>query len=231
MFWPKALAKYHSALEIRDFAKIARVEFKRNELRSQVKICVIDDDSFRARPNLENYGFQFDELQDIRTVDKVRPYEVVICDLMDVGKNFDAAAGGASIISEIKRNYPTKFVIAYSGARSNSQEASSARDYADRFLKKDIEISKLVAELDNAIDYSLDPYEKWTVTRQELIDLEVDLREILKLEDAYVSSVLAKDSSLKKFANAVNSASITGHAKAISQSLVASIIYEILFKS
>jgi CheY-like chemotaxis protein len=227
--WPKNLKKYHSILELRDYSKKVKVDFKRNELRAKVKIAVIDDDSFKPRSNLENYGFQFDELQDIKSIEKVMPYDIVICDLMDVGVNFDAAAGGASIIGEIKRNFPAKFVIAYTGARANSPEANSAKEFADLYLRKDIEISKLVSELDDAIDYSLDPYDKWIITRQGLIDLDIDIREIVKLEDAYVVSVKEKDASLSKFQAAVRTAGISGHAKAIAQGLTASVIYGILF--
>ncbi|WP_420024759.1 hypothetical protein ACN9JG_22875 (plasmid) [Cereibacter azotoformans] len=229
--WLKTLSKYQSVLEIRDFSKKSKAKFNRKELRAKVKIGVIDDDSFKPRANLENYGFQFDELQDITSIDKVIPYDVVICDLMDVGVNFDAAAGGASIIQEIKRNFPAKFIIAYTGARGNSPEASSAKEFADLFLKKDILISDLVSELDQAIDYSLDPYEKWVITRQGLIDLDIDIREVVKLEDAYVSSVKEEDANLSKFQSAIKGAGISGHAKAIAQSLVASVIYGILFSA
>lgn len=229
--WPKKLEKYHSILEIRDYITSKKIEFKRNDLRGRIKIAVIDDDSFKPRSNLENYGFQFDELQDIKSVEKVSPYDIVICDLMDVGMNFDSAAGGASIIGEIKRNYPTKFIIAYTGARANSPESIAAKEYADSYIKKDTEITKIVTELDDAIDYSLDPYEKWIITRQGLIDLDVDLREILKLEDAYVQSIISKDAGLQTFHSAISVAAISGHAKSIAQSLAASIIYGILFPS
>lgn len=227
--WPKKLEKYHSILEIKDYIKSTKIEFKRNDLRGKIKICVIDDDSFKPRANLENYGFQFDELQDIKSIEKVSPYDVVICDLMDVGVNFDVARGGASIIGEIKNNFPAKFVIAYTGARANSVEANAAKEYADLYLKKDIEITDLVAELDSAIDYSLDPYERWIITRQSLIDLDVDLREVLKLEDAYVTSVIEKDSNLATFRSAIQGSGISGHAKGMAQSLAASIVYGILF--
>ncbi|MEH7827531.1 hypothetical protein [Gemmobacter denitrificans] len=229
--WPKKLEKYRSILEIRDYIKSKKVEFKRNDLRGKIKIAVIDDDSFKPRPNLENYGFQFDELQDIKSIEKISKYDIVICDLMDVGTNFDSAIGGASIIGEIKRNYPSKYVIAYTGARANSPESIAAKEYADAHVKKDTEITKLVSELDEAIDYSLDPYEKWIITRQGLIDLDVDLREVVKLEDAYVQSVLSKDANLQGFKSAIISAAIPGHAKAIAQSLAASVIYRILFPS
>ena len=227
--WSKGINRYQSALQIKDHAKKSRIGKTQNELRQAIKIAIIDDEQFKPRSNLESYGYRFDELQDIRSIEQVREYDIILCDLMGVGHNFDSAIGGASVIKEIKLNYPVKFIIAYTGARSNSAEANAAREYADLHLKKDIEISSWVQELDAAIDFSLDPYQRWVITRQGLLDFEVDLREIVKLEDAYVTSISQGDSKLEAFRHAIGVAQLSGHAKAIAQSLAASVIYGILF--
>src|SRR5690606_38120807 len=103
----------------------------------------------------------------------VADYDIILCDLMGVGVNFDQSIGGASIIREIKENYPTKYVIAYTGARANASESNAAKEFADDFLKKDAEISTWVERLDEAIEFSSNPYERWLVTRQSLISDEV----------------------------------------------------------
>ncbi|WP_299636332.1 hypothetical protein [uncultured Ruegeria sp.] len=199
------------------------------EIRSAVKIAIIDDEKFKAHSNLTTYGYKIQELPDIKSLDDVSDFDVVICDLMGVGQNFDKSIGGASIIKELKDNYPTKYVIAYTGARANTAEANVAKQFSDEFIKKDDDITKLVTKLDEAIDIASDPYERWLVTRQGLIDLEIDLRQILELESAYVEAVSSNDSGFSEITAILKEADLGGHAKGIVQSLIASGIWAIVF--
>ncbi|GLQ06061.1 hypothetical protein GCM10007924_12820 [Sneathiella chinensis] len=201
------------------------------ELRGSTRIAIIDDEKFKAYNNLTTYGYNIKELPDITSLDQVVGFDIILCDLMGVGQNFDSSIGGASIIREIKENYPTKFVIAYSGARGNSAEANAAKRYADEFIKKDEEITKWVEKLDRAIEFSSDPYQRWLVTRQGLIDHEVDIRRIVELESAYVEAIKNHDQDFSKVKKMLETIDIGGNAKGIVQSLIASAIYSIIFAS
>lgn len=227
--WIKRLYSFRSANEIRDYAKTRRAFKGKGEVRSAINIAVIDDEKLQARPNLTTYGYRITELPDIRSVLEIEKYDVVLCDLMGVGKNFDQSIGGSSIIREIKQNYPTKVVIAYTGARANTTEAITAKEFADDFLKKDAEISKWVEKLDEAIEVASDPYKRWIVARQGLIDEEVDIRVIVELESAYVNSILGKDDNFSKLRELSRNLELGSHAKSIIQGLISSAIYAILF--
>ncbi|QRZ15730.1 hypothetical protein JWJ88_15580 [Paracoccus methylovorus] len=201
------------------------------DIRSSVKIAIIDDEKFKAHANLTTYGYKIQELPDIKSLDDISDFDVIICDLMGVGQNFDKSIGGASVIKEIKDNYPTKYVIAYTGARSNTPEANVAKQFSDDFIKKDDDITKLVSKLDEAIDIASDPYERWLITRQGLIDLEIDLRKILELESAYVEAIDSNDREFSEVKAILRGADLGGHAKGIIQSLIASGIWAIVFAS
>ena len=190
------------------------------DIRSSVKIAIIDDEKFKAHANLTTYGYKIQELPDIKSLDDISDFDVIICDLMGVGQNFDKSIGGASVIKEIKDNYPTKYVIAYTGARSNTPEANVAKQFSDDFIKKDDDITKLVSKLDEAIDIASDPYERWLITRQGLIDLEIDLRKILELESAYVEAIDSNDREFSEVKAILRGADLGGHAKGIIQSLI-----------
>lgn len=228
-YFPKTINAYSSVLELRDYSQHRKTSMSQKDIRSSVKIAIIDDEKFKAHANLTNYGYQIHEIPDIKSLDEVADFEVVLCDLMGVGHHFDKAIGGASIIKEIKENYPTKFVIAYTGARSNTTEASEAKQHADDFLKKDAEISMWVEKLDEAIDFASNPYERWLVTRQFMIDHEVDLRHIVELESAYVEAITASDSEFSGIRKILDKADLHGNVKNIIQSLIASGIYAIIF--
>ncbi len=228
-FFPKALNSYSSVLELRDYSKGPKTSLNKMQIRSSVKIAIIDDEKFKAHANLTNYGYQITELPDIRSLDDVMEYDVILCDLMGVGNNFDQSIGGASIIREIKDSYPTKYVIAYTGARANSAESKAAKEFADDFLKKDTEITQWVERLDLAIDFACNPYERWLLTRQGLIDEEVDLRRIVELESAYVEAIESKDSDFSSLKSTLEKVDLSGNSKGIIQSLIASGIYALVF--
>jgi hypothetical protein len=97
------------------------------------------------------------------------------------------------------------------------------------FLKKDDDITTWVNKLDAAIDIASDPYARWLVTRQGLIDNEVDLRNVLELESAYVEAIKNSDKSFSAMKVILEKADLGGNAKGIVQSLIASGIYAIIF--
>lgn len=226
---PKPLSAYRSVIELREHSNGKKASMSQKDIRSSVKIAIIDDEKFKAHSNLTTYGYKIQELPDIKSLDEVKDFDVIICDLMGVGQNFDKSIGGASIIKELKDNYPTKYVIAYTGARSNTAEANVAKQFSDDFIKKDDDITKLVGKLDEAIDIASDPYERWLITRQGLIDLEIDLRKILELESAYVEAIDSNDSEFSEIKTILKEADLGGHAKGIVQSLIASGIWKIVF--
>lgn len=223
------LNSYKSVLELRDFAKKHKLNQTQADLRAAVKIAVIDDERFQPYTNLKSYGYDITLLPDISKISEISGYDIVLSDLMGVGAHFDQVIGGASVIREIKTNYPTKIVIAYTGARANSAEAIAAKDYCDHFLKKDADLTEWSEMLDAYVGQVFDPYVMWVNAREGLLDQEIDIRDIVKLEDAYVRSVQTQDAEFKNVQQALSKTNLSGHAKGIVQSLIASAIYGLIF--
>lgn len=223
------LNSYHSVLEIRDFAKQSKLKRTFAEIRGAVKIAVIDDEKFEAYRNLKSYGYNISEHQDISSITEIADYDIVLSDLMGVGKNFDPSIGGASLIKEIKANYPIKIVIAYTGARANAAQAIAAKEYCDHFLKKDADMSEWTEMLDSYVSQVVDPYEKWVAARQGLLEQDVDIRDIVRLESAYVEAILTKDSQFPSLKRHVSKDNLSEHAKSIVNGLITSAIYGALF--
>lgn len=223
------LNSYKSVLELRDFAKKHKMSKTQADLRAAVKIAVIDDEKFQPYSNLKSYGYDITLLPDIAKISEISGYDIVLSDLMGVGTHFDTSIGGASLIREIKKNYPTKIVIAYTGARANSAEAIAANEYCDHFLKKDADLTEWSEMLDAYVGQVVDPYMMWTNARDGLLDQEIDIRDIVKLEDAYVRSVQSQDAEFKNLQQVLSKISLSGHAKGIVQSLIASAIYGLIF--
>lgn len=107
--------------------------------RSRFPIVVIDDKDFTPMKNLQRYNFSVTHFDDISSIDSIYRYPIVLCDLHGVGASLGSRLQGAQVIREIKKNYPEKYVIAYTGDGS-SEMTEVAISYADAYLKKDVGI-------------------------------------------------------------------------------------------
>ena len=159
------LNSYKSVLELRDFAKRNRLNQNQADIRAAVKIAVIDDEKFQPYSNLKSYGYDIALLPDISKISEISGYDIILSDLMGVGTHFDQAIGGASLIREIKKSYPTKIVIAYTGARANSAEAIAAKELCDHFLKKDADLTEWTEMPDAFVGEVVAPYTMWISAR------------------------------------------------------------------
>ena len=175
--------------QIADLKVIARPPL--GTLRERVPIVAIDDKGFVYLNVLRNHGFNIKELLDVTDVKAVESYSIVICDVRGVGKAFGSGFEGAHVISEIKKHYPNKILIVYTGEMF---DASYNQYFAlcDWSMKKDAQSEDWVNILDNAIAAFLDPIDQWKKVRSYLINLDVPTIRLAELEDHYVKSILKK---------------------------------------
>ncbi len=212
--------------DLRNFRQRHRVSIA--DLRGAVPIAVIDDEPFAAETNLRTHGYNITQIGDIKRVDEVEKYRIVLCDLMGVGRHFDKTKQGASLITEIRLAYPATIVVAYSGSSLNSVPARSAKENADLTLKKDEDISEWRRVLDDLIHKASDPYFLWQRTRLQLTTMELDTLTILQLENAYVRSVLSGDAEGKEFGSSARKLSLSSDTRAIVQGLISSAIFKVM---
>lgn len=195
------------------------------EARKKVSICVIDDELFYPLPILRDHGFEIVQVGDISSVSKIDKYDIVACDLRGVGEKFSERLQGAAIIQELKRARPEKYVIAYSGSFDRSTMARIADDYADRKIAKSADIDKWVMVLDQAIQVTTNPVEKWTRIRSALNERKVSSSTISKLESAYCRAIIIGDKA--SFVKSIRKIELVDDVRPIIQGLVASAIWAI----
>jgi len=196
------------------------------EKRTAIRIAIIDDQPFSGQQNLRNAGYNVTEIGDIKNVAEIIQYPIVLCDLQDVGAHFQSKYQGGFLIDEIKKNFPDKFVIAYTGGSPDQSVVNYARRNADAFIRKDVDINEWRDTLDEIIDTLSDPLEVWRRQRDALVDVDVSTKEILRLEDAFVRSVLNR--SKYNYADFVSRVTTNKDVRSIGQSLVASGIFEFI---
>lgn len=196
--------------------------------RAKIGICNIDDEPFAPQVNLSNYGYKIDSIGDIKTVAEIQSYDIILCDIMGVGMNFDNKRQGASIISEVKRRHPEKIVIAYTGAALNQTAARDASTVADDVIKKDTDIEDWITNLDNYSIQALDPYKVWQRIRLSLVKNGTSTAQVLKLENAYVHGIMNKDSSFSKLSEVAHSSSLSKDVRSIVQGLISSAAFHFI---
>lgn len=196
--------------------------------RESVRIAVVDDKSFEPGRLLTNHGYKISYIGDVKNVSELKDYQIVLCDLMGVGQFLDRSDEGAAIIREIRRNYPSILVAAYTGSSSGHEPLRKAKQTADVFIKKDSDIEDWTDELDALVEKALDPSVIWYRVRDELCRQRVGTVEVLRLEDAFVRSLESDDSNFNRLQEAARSQFLGVDGRAIIQGLIANTVFKVL---
>lgn len=212
----KAISEYYRE-------KVATRELR--ERRENVSICVIDDQPFAPQTNLLNYGYRINAIGDIKSIKEIASYDLILCDIMGVGRHFDERLQGASVIAEIRRCHPEKVIVAYTGAALNQFAARQANSLANDLIKKDADIEDWIQKLDEYTTIILNPYDVWQRVRNDLVNREVDTIDILILEDGYVRAVLSGDREFKSMKQALSRTGVRDDVRSIVNGIISSAAY------
>lgn len=164
---------YRGVEDLADWQRKTSTVRSEQQKRANVKIAVIDDQAFSPQQNLRNAGYSIEEIGDIKNISEVEPYQIVLCDLQDVGAHFQSKYQGGFLIDEIKKSYPEKFVIAYTGGSLDLTVVNYASEAADAFVRKDADIYEWRNTLDDLIDSISDPVDVWRRQRDNLVRADV----------------------------------------------------------
>lgn len=220
-----ALHLFKSNSALKGYATSVSQIYDTRSRRKAVKIAVIDDQPFTPQINLQNNGYKFDVIGDIKNISELSEYQLILCDIKGVGKFIGGANEGSVIIREIKNFHPEKIIIAYSASTTNDRSLGIAKSLADTFLKKDIDIDEWLEALDKWSLIAMDPHKIWIRIRSKLINLDIDSKSIMVLEDAYVRSILNNKRGNSVFVDAIKKENLTSDVRSILQGLASSAIY------
>lgn len=195
------------------------------ELRKFVEILVIDDDEFTVGKRLEANNFRLTYKKDIENIRDVSEYPIILCDIRGVGSSLSSQYEGAFLIKEIKINYPTKQIVAYTASQYDPSY-NEYLGYADDIRRKDTEFEEWVEILDEEIEKCVDPVFQWKRIRSRLLDEGVSLTEVTKLESTYVGAV--KNRSFENFEKLANS--MSPQSNQFIKQLLSSIAVEMIMK-
>lgn len=197
-------------------------------LRRSHDMAVIDDEPFSQSQQLRNIGFSIIEVGDINNLKSIESYPIVICDIQGVGKAFGSTVEGAYVISEIRKQYPDKYIIAYS-TNSFNMGYQSYINKADLSLSKANTIQEWTEILDGAVDVISDPKRRWVRMRGELLASGMELYDIFNLEQSYIKSVIEK--SEEPLSEKCNSLELDPRIKDLMSTFITTALSEIIKKT
>ena len=159
------------------------------EAKRRVEIAVLDDNAFSPKEALANHKFHITELgPDIRSLDQISAYPVIVCDVGGVGRAFGSSLEGAHHVTEIRKAYPDKFLMAYTGM-TYSLAMTNALTAADKRMEKDASIDAWVQTLEIGINEVINPRNRWIRMRRALLERRVEIFDVFRLEQAFIKSV------------------------------------------
>lgn len=165
-------------------------------LKRWIEIAVLDDEPFIRTEALRTHGFRITELGgDIKSIEQIAMYPIVVCDIRGVGKSFGSRYEGAHVISEIKKSYPDKYLIAYTGM-SHDITYNTQLVSADAAATKDAPVDYWTQLLELGLTKVGDPKQRWIRFRSTLLERGVELFDVLELEQAFIKSITRRNSGL-----------------------------------
>lgn len=157
------------------------------KLRESVKILFVDDEELEFLEKLKSQKFNVSYKSDIENIYDVSEYDIILCDIRGIGKNFDSFEG-AYLIKEIKKQYPEKYIISYTASMYNP-DYNKYLNHADNVITKGVSSESWIDHLDSAILKIGDPKYKWQKIREDLLNDNFDIKFVAEVEHYYVKSI------------------------------------------
>jgi hypothetical protein len=154
-------------------------------------------------------------------VDQIAEYPIVVCDIRGVGKYLSSDLEGAHLIEEIRKSYPDKYLISYSGAQFDITYNNPLRG-VDASIAKDAPTEQWVAILERGIETITNPKERWIRLRQDLLHRGVEIHEVFKLEQGFIKAIERRDESQ------INVSELPDEAKQVVMSFVRFALVQII---
>lgn len=188
-----------------------------SKLKSQVKIAVIDDAGLNAslKDKLQKLGYQIQYFDDIFNLETVKAFDVIFCDIRGVGKSLNDTYEGAYLIKELRKQYPTKYLVAFTGSDIDRKYNSFIMS-ADAFLEKDSGSEKWTEFIDIALESQANPFFQWKRLMRYLVEKNLNSSTIMRIEDEFVDAILSKKTfPSRKLVSAISSKEIIEALSAI----------------
>lgn len=172
--------------------------------RNNIKVAIIDDMDVPYLDSLHRSGYNVRHYRDIEDFDMLKAYSVIVCDIKGVGKHFGSKLEGAYIISEARKLYPEKYIIAMSSAVYKIS-VTKIIGVADDKIVRDTDLDRVSASIDKAVNTMRSNRLRWLRLRETLLNTHnVDMYDVWMIEQVFIAAMIKKDKSKLENSKAIN---------------------------
>lgn len=196
------------------------------DIRNKYRILIVDDEGFAYLEELRNEGFNIQCVRVIEDLSAVAEYPIVICDIQGVGTQYDPYKGGALVLRELKKKYPFKQYAAYSGFDYDLSIQKNLKGVTT--IPKTTDLETWRSYFDDLIRCASDPKENWKALRSYLLERDVPLMDVFKMESTFVYAYINNDERIKDFPSKKDFPNLSQDIRAIIQNMIATCILKII---
>ncbi len=191
LFMALPFLPFYSIGSPKKLSMISRDREPNSRTRHAIPICVIDNDAFEYMEALKGLCFHISQLTDVDDVAVLSSFPIIVCDIKDVGKKFRNSGGGGVIVSELRKTFPDKYLIIFSGGTFDVNY-NKYFAVADQSVAKTTTFDDWMKVLDEAVRQMGDPARRWERLRNYLLQhTDLTMYDLFRLEQSYVKAVLA----------------------------------------
>ena len=149
--------------------------------RPKIKVAIIDDQAFPYLRALEAEGCVVRVFDDYSTkvrqrnqkpkIIELSSYDVIVCDVHAVGALIFPGSEGISGIEDVRKKYPLKVIVAYTGDPGAILTKLKRQDTLDKTFAKDWSVDEFLFNFREVIDIFVKPKNRWEFIQRRLSHL------------------------------------------------------------
>lgn len=168
--------------------------------RREIKVAIIDNDPFPWVEAIKQRGCKVEHFYDyakpvsqsnqkIKVID-LSSYDIVFCDINDVGESVYPGLGGIGVLGDIRQKNPLQVILAYTGDPGSIAKRMKNKDAIDGVFCRDWALEDFLFNLDEVLKIFRSPKQRWDFVRRRLAYLEVPGVTVERVRQKYVENVL-----------------------------------------
>lgn len=214
--------KIYSITDLND----AQNAFSAIDIKSKIPILIIDDQGFEHTERLRDEGYNIKCIENINDLKAASEYPIVICDIKGVGTQYDVDKGGLVVVKKLKKKYPFKQYAVYSGSDYQLEELNGLEGVSH--IPKSTDYNTWMSYLDDLIESAASPIENWKTIRTFMLDKDVSLFEVFKMENSYVYTYLNNRSNIRFFPDKKEFPNINDDIRSVINGVISAVISKII---
>ncbi len=166
----------------------------------EIKVAIIDNDPFPWIEAIKQRGCKVEHFFDYtkpisQSNQRIKPidlssYDIVFCDINDVGENLYPGLGGIGVLEELRQKNPFQVILAYTGDPGSIAKRMKKKEAIDGIFCRDWALEDFLFNFDEALKIFRSPKQRWDFVRKRLAYLEIPGATIERVREKYVESVL-----------------------------------------